>query len=454
MFDKKIKIFLVTLCFMLSIAAVSAAPDTNATSVQDDSETGDVEVDPPSGDVKLSTSSDSDVISNSSQEYNQDPVISGEDISMYYKNGTRYEISISGDNISDSSVIFNINGMNYTKSLVDGKSSIGINLEPGKYTITTFYKYSDKVVTKTNTINILSTIVANDVVKYYKNGTQYYATFLDGNGDPLVNTTVSFNINGVFYTRQTNGSGVARLNINLNPNTYVLTAIHPNGLQYANNITVLSSIIASDISGNESTFNVTIPNAGNNSVNVSITINGVQHIVSTVNGVASLDISNLTGGSYSVVSENLETGEKIYNTISLPGETQYYSCYGVSPDGKYIMAIGRPSASGELSKYGYTFYKSVFLRVCPCCGSTNLYWSIFWAGSETANYGVFPATGNKEGGSAEGHIFCADCDADFSTIDGKNHGSGKDLTKVTTTVSSSKTEAYALKNGEIAYLEL
>ena len=566
MFSNKIKIFLVTLCFMLSIAAASAAPDTNATSVQDDSETGDVEVDPPSGNVKLmqsNTSSNNEVIStvdtasssnnevistvdtgsssNSeviSQDYNQEVVISGEDISMYYKNGTRYEISISGDNISDSSVIFNINGMNYTKSLVDGKSSIGINLEPGKYTITTFYKYSDKVITKTNTINILSTTVANDVVKYYKNGTQYYATFLDGNGNPLANTTVSFNINGVFYTRQTNGSGVARLNINLNPNTYVLTAIHPNGLQYsnnitilptisgnniikyykngtqyyatflddngnplintsvsfningvfytrqtddngvarlninldpntyvltaihpnglqyANNITVLSTIIASDISGNESTFNVTIPNSENNPVNVSITINGVQHIVSTVNGVASLDISNLTGGSYSVVSENLETGEKIYNTISLPSETQYYSCYGVSPDGKYIMAIGRPSASGELSKYGYTFYKSVFLRVCPCCGSTNLYWGIFWAGSETANYGVFPATGNKEGGSAEGHIFCADCDADFSAIDGKNHGSGKDLTKVTTTVSSSKAEAYALKNGEIAYSEL
>ena len=69
MFSNKIKIFLVTLCFMLSIAAASAAPDTNATSVQDDSETGDVEVDPPSGNVKLmqsnyeNTSSASDVIS-------------------------------------------------------------------------------------------------------------------------------------------------------------------------------------------------------------------------------------------------------------------------------------------------------------------------------------------------------------------------------------------------------
>ncbi len=67
-------------------------------------------------------------------------------------------------------------GMNYTKSLVDDKSSIGINLEPGTYTITTFYKYLDKVVTKTNTINILSTVVANDVVKFYKKsvGGYYY----------------------------------------------------------------------------------------------------------------------------------------------------------------------------------------------------------------------------------------------------------------------------------------
>lgn len=138
-----------------------------------------------------------------------------------------------------------------------------------------------------------------------------------------------------------------------------------------------------------------------------------------------------------------------------PAFIKYYSIYGVSPDGKYIMAIGRPSAAGELSKYGYTFYKSVFERICPCCRSDRLYWGIFWAGSETANWGVFPATGLKESGSAEGHIFCAKCDADFSVIDGKNHGGGsKNLIKVISTVSSSKDGAYILKNGQMPYSAL
>lgn len=47
----------------------------------------------------------------------------------------------------------------------------------------------------------------------------------------MVNTKVKFNINGVLYTRETNGEGVAKLNINLNPGEYILTSIHPNGLQ-------------------------------------------------------------------------------------------------------------------------------------------------------------------------------------------------------------------------------
>ena len=711
MFGNKMKIFLITLCFMLSVSAVGAASDVgNVVSFDDDVETGDLDVDPPSGIDDINN------VTYSKSEDTREPVIYGEDLSMYYKNGSRYEVSIYQDGKlinsqnNDSKVIFNVNGVNYTKELVNGKASIGINLNPGNYTITTFYHYTDGLATKTNNIEVLSTILANDVVKFFRNGTQYCAKFLDGCGSPLVNASVVFNINGVFYKKQTDDNGMAKLNINLRPGVYILTAMHPDALMYGSNITVLSTILANDVvkffrngtqycakfldgcgsplvnasvvfningvlykkqtdydgvarlninlfpgkyiltamhpDGLMYGYNITVlstihgddivkffrngtqycakfldgcgsplVNASvvfningvlykkqtdydgvarlninlfpgkyiltamhpdglmygynitvlstihgddivkffrngtqycakfldgcgsplvNASVvfningvfykkqtddngmarlninlfpgeyiltaihlngeekaniikvlttisaedislienksgvfvlkthdgarNVSITINGVEYIVQTDDGgVATLNVS-LSKGNHAVLSKNLNSGEEVFNTIHVmedPAFIKYYSIYGVSPDGKYIMAIGRPSAAGELSKYGYTFYKSVFERICPCCRSDRLYWGIFWAGSETANWGVFPATGLKESGSAEGHIFCAKCDADFSVIDGKNHGGGsKNLIKVISTVSSSKDEAYILKNGQMPYSAL
>lgn len=459
MFGNKMKIFLITLCFMLSVSAVGAASDVgNVVSFDDDVETGDLDVDPPSGIDDINN------VTYSKSEDTREPVIYGEDLSMYYKNGSRYEVSIYQDGKlinsqnNDSKVIFNVNGVNYTKELVNGKASIGINLNPGNYTITTFYHYTDGLATKTNNIEVLSTILANDVVKFFRNGTQYCAKFLDGCGSPLVNASVVFNINGVFYKKQTDDNGMARLNINLFPGEYILTAIHLNGEEKANIIKVLTTISAEDISLIENKSGVFVLKTHDGARNVSITINGVEYIVQTDDGgVATLNVS-LSKGNHAVLSKNLNSGEEVFNTIHVmedPAFIKYYSIYGVSPDGKYIMAIGRPSAAGELSKYGYTFYKSVFERICPCCRSDRLYWGIFWAGSETANWGVFPATGLKESGSAEGHIFCAKCDADFSVIDGKNHGGGsKNLIKVISTVSSSKDEAYILKNGQMPYSAL
>lgn len=444
---------------MLSVSAVGAASDVgNVVSFDDDVETGDLDVDPPSGIDDINN------VTYSKSEDTREPVIYGEDLSMYYKNGSRYEVSIYQDGKiinsqnNDSKVIFNVNGVNYTKELVNGKASIGINLNPGNYTITTFYHYTDGLATKTNNIEVLSTILANDVVKFFRNGTQYCAKFLDGCGSPLVNASVIFNINGVFYKKQTDDNGMARLNIDLFPGEYILTAIHLNGEEKANIIKVLTTISAEDISLIENKSGVFVLKTHDGARNVSITIDGVEYIVQTDDGgVATLNVS-LSKGNHAVLSKNLNSGEEIFNTIYVmedPAFIKYYSIYGVSPDGKYIMAIGRPSAAGELSKYGYTFYKSVFERICPCCRSDRLYWGIFWAGSETANWGVFPATGLKESGSAEGHIFCAKCDADFSVIDGKNHGGGsKNLIKVISTVSSSKDEAYILKNGQMPYSAL
>ena len=129
---------------------------------------------------------------------------------------------------------------------------------------------------------------------------------------------------------------------------------------------------------------------------------------------------------------------------------RFWSKDGVSPDGKYIKAVGRASAGGELGKYGYGFYETVFYRKCPQCGSTKLFWGIFFAGNETSNYGKLPATGRIEGSSAEGGIYCASCDGDWS-IYGKNRQYPKNLRVYKKPKKSSKANAYKLKNGKDLY---
>ena len=148
-------------------------------------------------------------------------VLSGNDTQSYYNDGTTFKVVLSdkdGNLLSNKSVIFNVNGNTYARITDnDGIASIAINLNPGNYNIASFFNGTDDYQSSStnNTINVLSTISGQDIEKYYKNDTQYYATFIDANGDFLNDITVTFNINGVFYERKTNAQGTARLNINL-----------------------------------------------------------------------------------------------------------------------------------------------------------------------------------------------------------------------------------------------
>jgi len=140
--------------------------------------------------------------------------------------------------------------------------------------------------------------------------------------------------------------------------------------------------------------------------------------------------------------------EKTNDTSNSAGSQKFSKC-GVSQDKKYIMGIGISSA-GALDKVkGWT--KTVFERKCPHCGSTELYWGIFYAGNEHDNWGTFPCTGRGEGGSAEGHIFCKSCDADYSVQGWEHNGSSKyHLTRTSPIIASSKSEAYKLLNGQMS----
>ena len=257
-------------------------------------------------------------------------VLSGNDTQLYYNDGTIFKVVLSdkdGNLLSNKSVIFNVNGNNYVRITDnDGIASISINLNPGNYNIASFFNGTDDYQSSStnNTINVLSTISGQDIEKYYKNDTQYYATFVDANGDFLNDIAVTFNINGVFYERKTNAQGTARLNINLLPGDYILTAINPvNGEMSCNKIVVLNTIYASDVVKfykNDTQFYVHLVNGEGNPLaneNVDFNINGVFYTRTTnEEGTARLNI-NLNPGKYIISTINTINGEIYSNNIEV-----------------------------------------------------------------------------------------------------------------------------------------
>ena len=192
-----------------------------------------------------------------------------------------------------------------------------VKLWSGKYILTVHNPYDGLL--KSFDVTVLPTIESNDLVKYYHNDSQFYAKFVDGAGNPLVNTKVKFNINGVLYTSETNGEGVAKLNINLNPGEYILTSIHPNGLQVGKKVTVLPTLEGSDLTMNYkdgSQFKARlVDGTGRALANKTITfnINGVfYNKVTNDNGVASLTM-RLMSGKYIITSywNDFQTGNTI-----------------------------------------------------------------------------------------------------------------------------------------------
>ena len=239
--------------------------------------------------------------------------INGTDVVKVFRNGTQYYVTLKDNNGNllpeGSEVEFNINGVIYThKTDENGTAKLNINLDQGNYIITTTNLNTSE--SRSNNITVLSRFTNNtDIVKYYKNGTQYSVTLLGDDGNPVgAGVDVVFNINGVLYTRQTNDEGVAKLNINLQPGNYIITAMDYYDCRVSNNIEVLPTLVGEDLVknyGDSSQFVATVyDNTGNAypNQNVTFNINGVFYNTrSDSNGQAKLNI-NLPKGEYIITS--------------------------------------------------------------------------------------------------------------------------------------------------------
>ena len=161
--------------------------------------------------------------------------------------------------------------------------------------------------------NTTSSIKAKDIVKVFRNATQFSATFLDSEGNYLANgTVVTFNINGKSYNRTVDENALAKLNINLDPGKYIITSINTvTGEKLTNNVVVISRINENrDITKyykNATQYTVKIIGDDGKAVGagevVTFNVNGVFYNRTTdENGIATLNI-NLSPGDYVITAD-------------------------------------------------------------------------------------------------------------------------------------------------------
>ncbi|WP_040681773.1 beta strand repeat-containing protein [Methanobrevibacter boviskoreani] len=235
-----------------------------------------------------------------------------------------------GNPISGGSIILTVNGEDFAIAVNEGSVSLNYTFtKPGLYLINGTYNGSRgyDVIESDGAVNVSNnqtgqTIIADNLVKIYKNATKFTGLFLDKNGNPLVNIPASFKISGVTYVRYTDANGFAGLNINLRPGVYPIVVKNSvTGEFRSYNVTVLSPVRSSNLVmyyKNGSRFVVRIVGLDGSyasGVSVKFTVCGKTYSrVTDADGFASLAI-NLAPKKYTITTTYGDL--KVSNSISV-----------------------------------------------------------------------------------------------------------------------------------------
>ena len=299
------------------------AENGTATIKVDDLKPGKHNITVSYGDEKYSPKTNTSIIDVANKLFIDAPAVV-----KYYSGPERFYVyleDMNGKKIANANITITVNGVSYSRTTNEnGTASIAISLNSGEYLVTVTFKGNSEFnqTSVSSSITVNPTIYADDVFKVFRNGTHYYALFTDAQGNPLSNAEVSFNIHGVFYTRTTNATGWAKLNINLEKGTYILTAINPVTKEMrTNNVTVISLIVENyDITkyfrnGTQFVARIVADNGlyAGAGEKVTFNINGVFYTrVTDENGYVRLNI-NIEPGQYIITTYYKDCRES--NTI-------------------------------------------------------------------------------------------------------------------------------------------
>ncbi|MDO5848539.1 MAG: Ig-like domain repeat protein [Methanobrevibacter sp.] len=209
------------------------------------------------GSYSISANYDSVSIENSIKVNANSYSLVGKDISMAFKDGTSYKVTLldgRGNPVSGVKVSLILNGPSF-KNLKynrvtdsNGVASLPIGLSAGSYTVTAQYGEAS-VTNKINVGNKGYTLVSKDINMVFKDGTSYKVTLLDGSGNSVTGAAVTVSIDGgsfkdLKYNRVTDSNGVASLPIGLSAGQYTFKATF-NGATISNKVVVSSSVVVS-----------------------------------------------------------------------------------------------------------------------------------------------------------------------------------------------------------------
>ena len=252
------------------------------------------------------------------------------DVVKSYNNGTHYYVALLdalGQPLQNKTINFFIANETFNKTTDDdGFACFEVWFEPGEYKIEAYYQgdYSDEYRKVSNNITVLTTLIGENINKYYDGSTKLIAAFSNFYNESLQNTNVIFNITDVNYKVKTDDNGIAVLNINLKPGNYKLTIFNTlTGQICEYNVNILTTLTTTNLAkyykGSEK-FKATFKDKKGNllkNTNVKFTVAGKTYTVKTnTKGVATLNI-NLKPGKYKITTLNTKTNEKKSNTITV-----------------------------------------------------------------------------------------------------------------------------------------
>ncbi|MBO6275452.1 MAG: hypothetical protein J6M91_07980 [Methanobrevibacter sp.] len=153
------------------------------------------------------------------------PKLTVHDLNMKYCDGSKFTAKLTDieDNpLQGINVLFKVNGVPYTRATNnEGIASLNINLSPGDYNILT---YAVDAVNSTIHIDKCATrMEGTDINKTFSEKVAYQCAVYDVNNN-RVPGVVNITVNGKTYPRTPDANGLYKLNINLQPGTYILNA--------------------------------------------------------------------------------------------------------------------------------------------------------------------------------------------------------------------------------------